>query len=113
MVLSIVVFIINSLGSRLHGHRNQALVLTFVLACLPLAKATTEWALSDSISVIAGPYRSSITPDAQIVTEQAFKSLYNSIPVSPFTTSFKMDLGSSKKMTMANIVNFYQNENNS
>ena len=78
MALSIVVFAINSLGSNLHGHRNQALVLTFVLACVPIAKATTEWALSDTITVIAGTDISTNTPDAQIVTEQAFKSYYNS-----------------------------------
>ena len=84
MALSIVVFTINSLGSRPHGHRNQAMFLTFVLACLPLAKATTEWALSDSITVIAGTDKiNGWTPDAQIVTEQAFKSYYGSNNSSP------------------------------
>ena len=69
MALSIVVFTINSLGSRPHGHRNQAMFLTFVLACLPLAKATTEWALSDDATVIAGSdILTATTPNAQIVT---------------------------------------------
>ena len=45
-------FSTTSLGSRLRGHHNQALFLTLATAYLPLAEATTNWALSDDATVI-------------------------------------------------------------
>ena len=110
MALSIVAF--TKKAPRVHGQHNKALALTFIFACLPHAKATTEWALSDSITVIAGADIYSVkTPDAQIVTEQAFKSHYASNPSDPFNTEILMDLGSSKTVKTANVINQSNNLN--
>ena len=61
----------------LRGLQSKALVRTFLIACLPLAKATTDWALSDASIVISDVYLWNwYTPDAQMVGMQAFKSYY-------------------------------------
>ena len=89
----------------------EALFLTFVLACLPLAKAT-QWAWSDDATVLPDEYISeSVTPDPQIVIAQAFKSHYrNDVTPSPFNSGFRIDLKSSVTVTMVFVQNFSKDE---
>ena len=55
----------------------RALVLTLALACLPYAKAT-GWALTEDSLVLPNNVwvDADLTPDIQIVREQAFKSYF-------------------------------------
>ena len=79
----------------LRGRHSKALVLNLVLACLPHTKATTDWALSDSCTVLASTQiNTGFTPDRQIVKAQAFKSFYHT-SVSTLGREIKLDLGSS------------------
>ena len=72
----------------LRGLHSPAKVFTLVLACLPHAKATTEWAFSDGATVIPGAdIDTSMSPDDQLVIAQSYKSVYMTTDIpSPFHT---------------------------
>ena len=77
ITLSLIVPSATYLKSRLQSPRSQALVLIFVLTCLPLAKAAQKWALSDDATVLPdADIYANLTPNPQIVIAQAFKSNY-------------------------------------
>ena len=88
---------------------SKVLVLTLVLACLPHTKATTDWALSDSSTVIDAAERDTTwTPDSQIVKGQAFKSFYHigSQTCPPCDREITLDLGSSQTVEMIDVLNY-------
>ena len=86
----------------------ETLILALAAAYLPNANAT-EWALSDSSTVINDDpdLRTDWTPDPSYLTLQAFNFFYHAEGGAwPYTKDIKLDLGSSVTVTMANVVNY-------
>ena len=87
------------------------MVPKFLIACLPLARATTEWALSDDATVLfSSDIYTQWCPDRHVVTAQAFKSEYAAygafLPFSPDEDrEIKLDLGSSRTVTSCHVSN--------
>ena len=101
------------LRSRLsrRGLHSQALVRTLLIACLPHAKATTEWALNEGSVVLPDRSMSGNTPDIQVVIQGAFKSAYETGSYSSTDdVPIIIDLKSSKTVTMAYLANFAYEE---
>ena len=103
--ITILAIIISSVlgGTTLYANsyrarsNSQALFVTFVLACMPLAKAIeSEWALSDGATVIPDAYLDSKTASS-ILTAQAFKSYYESKNApAPYSKEIMLDFLTSK-----------------